>query len=265
MLIAVAGATGTLGRHVAAELAARGNDVRALSRRPPPTAQAGQRHVAVDLRTGAGLDAALDGVEVVVDAANRAGTGRQAAPVLVDGTRRLLEAEARAGVGHHVEISIVGVERTPFSYHRVKLAQERIVEQGPVAWSIVRATQFHELLDWGFGLLARVGLVPANAFALAPVDARVAASVLADAAEAAPGGHLAPVAGPQVASLRDLAREWARARGSRPLGLPLPLRPGGRRALAAGALVPGPEAETGGPTFAQWLRDRAPAAAAVAS
>jgi uncharacterized protein YbjT (DUF2867 family) len=252
-----------LGRPVVAELVRRGHDVRVLTRNPPRRPQPGSTHHAVDLVSGVGLRDALAGVDAVVEATNTPGSGRKATPVLVGGTRRLLETEALEGVGHHVAISIVGVDAVPLSYYRAKLAQERLVEQGAVAWSIVRATQFHELLDWIFTTTARARIVPAMGFPLAPVDPRVVASALADAAEAGPGGRLAPVRGPQAAPLRELAHDWARARDRRVLALALPLAPRMKRALAGGALVPGDEAVTGGPSFAEWLhlRDPEPAAA----
>jgi uncharacterized protein YbjT (DUF2867 family) len=127
----------------------------------------------------------------------------------------------------------------------------------------VRATQFHALLDWVFTATARFGLVPGSRFAVAPVDPRFVASVLVDAAEAGPGGRLAPVAGPQAAPLRELAHDWAQVSETRlrPIALPLPRR--NRRALMAGALVPGDDAVAGGPRFADWLR--APDAELVAA
>jgi uncharacterized protein YbjT (DUF2867 family) len=254
MDIAVAGGTGMLGGQVVAELARRGHDVRVLSRRPPDTPVPGTTHHAVDLVSGDGLRDALAGADAVIEAANTPGTGRKATPVLVEGTRRLLAAEALEAVGHHVAISIVGIDAVSFSYYDAKRAQERLVEQAPVGWSIVRATQFHALLDWLFTATARARFVPGNRFALAPVDPRFVAGVLADAAESGPGGRLAPVAGPQAAPLRELARDWAQARGRRvrPIALPLPRR--NRHALMAGALVPGDDAVTGGPSFGDWLR-----------
>jgi uncharacterized protein YbjT (DUF2867 family) len=254
MDIAVVGGTGMLGTQVVAELARRGHDVRVLSRRAPGAPVPGTVHHAVDLVGGEGLRDALAGADAVIEAANAPGTGRKATPVLVDGTRRLLAAESREQVGHHVAISIVGIDEVAFSYYEAKLAQERLVEQGPVAWSIVRATQFHGLLDWIFTWTARAGLVPANRFAVAPVDPRFVAGVLADAAEAGPGGRLPAVRGPQAPPLRELARIWARARGRRVRPVALPLAPRHRRALTAGALVPGDDAITGGPSFDKWLR-----------
>jgi uncharacterized protein YbjT (DUF2867 family) len=264
MDIAVPGGTGMLGRTIVEELVRRGHDVRVLSRHAPARPRTETEHHAVDLASGAGLDAALAGADAVIEAANTVGSGRKAAPVLLGGTQRLLAAEAAAGVGHHVAISIVGADAVPaLSYYAVKVAQERLVEAGPVPWSIVRATQFHGMLDWLFTATARAGIVPAYGFAVAPVDPRVVARALVDAVEAGPRGRLGDVAGPQCAPLGALARDWARARGRRVLPVALPLPRGPRRALRDGALVPGDEAIRGGPSFGAWLR--AGDAAAVAA
>jgi uncharacterized protein YbjT (DUF2867 family) len=251
--VAVAGGTGLLGAPLARELAARGHAVRVLSRHAPARLPAGAEHHAIDLVSGAGLGDALAGAEVVVNASNRGPTGRRAAPVIVAGAQRLLAAAARAGAAHHVGISIVGIDAVPISYYRAKLAQEAAVERGPVPWSIVRATQFHEVLDRGLRITARAGLVPGLRFPLAPVDPRFVARVLADAAERGPGGRLAPVCGPQSAPLSELARDWTRVCGRHALAVTPPLPRRARRALEAGALVPGPEAVRGGPSFGDWL------------
>src|SRR5215831_7631918 len=86
-----------------------------------------------------GLATALAGCDAVVDASNS--SSRKPAGILVDGSRRLLEAEAAAGVKHHVCVSIVGCDQVSMSYFRVKAEQERVVGQGTVPWSIVRSTQ----------------------------------------------------------------------------------------------------------------------------
>ncbi|MGD0557793.1 MAG: NAD(P)H-binding protein [Streptosporangiaceae bacterium] len=121
MRIAIAGGTGTLGRHVVDELRERGHDVRALSRR--------SLDFPVDLTTGAGLAEALEGCEVVVDAAN-ASSGKRSSATLVAGSRRLLAAEQKAGVKHHVCVSIVGCDKVPMGYYAVKVQQERVVAGG---------------------------------------------------------------------------------------------------------------------------------------
>ncbi len=244
-----------LGRAVVAQLAERRHDVRVLSRSAPAPAALGASHHRVDVVTGDGLRDALGCVDAVVDATNTAGSGRKAAPVLVDGCRHLLDAEAAEGVEHHLAISIVGIDAVPFSYYRTKLAQEAVVEQGPVAWSLVRATQFHQLLDLVFTTTAPAWILPAMSFPLAPVDPRFLAQVLADGVEAGARGRLPAVAGPTAQPLDELARAWGQARARRTLRVKLPLKGAVRRALAAGALVPDDEAVRGGPGFEAWLRE----------
>ncbi|MEA2291468.1 MAG: hypothetical protein QOF17_488 [Solirubrobacteraceae bacterium] len=243
MQVAVTGGTGTLGRQVVAVLERRGHAVRALSRSAP-------RH-RVDLRTGAGLAAALDGVEAVVDAANGR-PGRDARDVLLGGTGRLLAAEAAAGVGHHVGVSIVGADRVPFGYYEVKTAQEDLVRSGAVPWTIVRSTQFHGLLASVFASTARAHVLPGPGFPLQPVDPREVAVVVADALEAGPSGATIEFAGPERRSVRELAGTWRLATGRRAVVVPLPVPGAAGRALRAGALTSA-GARTGRTTFGSWL------------
>lgn len=252
MRTAVTGGTGSIGRLVVEELVRRGDDVRMLSRSAPTTPVPGATHHAVDLRSGDGLRDALDGVDVVVDAAN----GRKApAELLVEGTRRVGRAAADSGVSHHVVISIVGCDLVPMEYYVAKVAQERAVAEGPVPWSVLRATQFHTLLDGALAAAARAGIRPRVAVPLHLVDPQVAADRLADAAHADPAGRLPDLGGPRRQSAAELADVWARVtgRGRIPLRVPLPGRLG--RALRAGALC---AAEDGadGPDFGAWLRAR---------
>lgn len=257
MDVAVIGGTGVLGRLVAAQLAARGDAVRLVSRTAPaagsPAAAlvaAGAQHRAADLRSGEGLAAALAGVDAVVDASNDARAARQ---TLVEGGRRLLAAEAAAGVGHHVAISIVGCDRTPLGYYRAKTEQEQVVASGPVAWSLLRATQFHQLVDGLFAGAARAWLLPVSGARVQPIDPAVVAVRLADAAHAGPGGRLPDLGGPRVQTLAELAAAWrAGHAGRRLLRLPLPLPPRLGRALRDGALTT-PDGAADGPDFAQWL------------
>lgn len=248
MKIAVVGGTGTLGSVLTGELAGSGHDVLALSRNPralPP----GAEHRSIDLTGGAGLDGALAGVEVVVDASNSG--PRNAAPVLVEGTGRLLRASAAAGVRHYVGISIVGCDRVPTAYYDVKVEQEKTIAAGQVPWSLLRATQFHTLIAWTFGRIGRLGVVPSGDARLQPVDVGVVAARMAVVAVAEPAGRLGDVAGPEVLTLSELAQAWRRA-GHRtiPLRIPLPRRIG--RPLREGALTD-PGAAAGGATFAEWL------------
>jgi uncharacterized protein YbjT (DUF2867 family) len=186
----------------------------------------------------------------VVDASN---AQRQARQVLVEGSARLLAAEQQAGVGHHVCISIVGCDQVPISYYRVKVDQERAVEQGPVPWTIVRATQFHELVASVLGRAARYRVLPAPSMPLQPVAASEVARVLADAAESDPSGGRIRVVGPQVRSVRELARTWLSATGRSAVLLPVPLPGSLGRALRTGALTTPNADVTGAITFARWL------------
>jgi uncharacterized protein YbjT (DUF2867 family) len=243
MRIAIVGGTGTLGKHIVSSLAQRGHEVRVLSRSSPD--------FQVDLVSGSGLDIALDGCAAVVDASN-ASSPKRAAQVLVSGTRRLLTAEERAGVSHHVCISIVGCEQVPMGYYRVKTEQEHAVERGPVPFSIVRATQFHELASAAFGAAGRYRVLPVPRMRLQTVAAAEVASAVAGVAEGEPLGRI-QVAGPQITTARDLARTWQEVTGRTALMLPLPVPGTIGRALRSGALTADHADVLGTITFADWL------------
>ena len=240
------GGTGTIGRRVAAALDREGHEVRAPSRRSAA--------YPVDLTTGAGLDAALEGCEVVVDASN----GPPMPPaksraVLVEGSRRLLAAEQRAGVRHHVCVSIVGIEHVPLGYYRVKVAQERVVEDGAVPWTIVRSTQFHDLLAGLLAALGRIRVTPAAAARFQPVDVEEAAAAVAGVAVGEPQSGRVNVAGPEVHDLRTLGRLWREATGGRTIDIPIPLPGKLGQALRAGQLTCARPDVRGERTFAAWL------------
>jgi uncharacterized protein YbjT (DUF2867 family) len=248
--IAVAGGTGTLGRHVTKELRSRGHDVRVLSRRSPD--------YPVDLTTGDGLAVAVAGCDVVVDVSNDA--SKRAAHTLVDGSCRLLAAGQAAGVDHHVAVSIVGCDRVPVGYFRVKLEQERVVERGPVPWSLVRATQFHELVAATLAPAARWRVLPVPRAALQPVASAEVARAVADVAAGAPRLGRFEVAGPEVADARELARSWRSVTGRRALLIPVRLPGRLGRALRAGALTAERPDVSGTTSFAVWLEARREAA-----
>jgi uncharacterized protein YbjT (DUF2867 family) len=252
MRVAVAGGTGVLGKALVAELVARGDEVLALSRTAPKKLPEGVMHHSIDLTSGEGLAEALSGVEVVVDASNS--NPRNAGPVLVDGTERLLAAGVLAGVRHHVGISIVGCDRVPTSYYKVKVEQEGAIAAGDVPWSLLRATQFHSLLAWAFGQAGKARLMPTGSARLQPIEPTVVATRLADVAHAEPAGRLDDVAGPEVRTLTELARAWRRADGRAMLPLPIPMIGKVGRPLREGALC-NPEATAGGKTFEQWLEN----------
>ena len=243
MRIAIAGGTGTLGRLVAGELGWRGHEVRVLSR--------GAAEYRVDLSTGEGLGPALVGCDAVVDAANN--SSKHAAEILVEGSRRLLAAERAAGVGHHVCVSVVGCEQVPMSYFRVKAEQERVTEEGPVPWSLVRATQFHEYVLATLTAGARWGVLPVPRARLQTIACAEVARVVADVAENVPRKERIEVAGPEVADARDVARTWRSVTGRRVALVPVALPGKLGRALRAGVLTTGRPDVRGSVTFADWL------------
>jgi uncharacterized protein YbjT (DUF2867 family) len=248
MDIAVIGGKGRLGGSIVAELRHRGLSPRVLSRSSP--------EYPVDLTTGAGLEAALAGADVVVNAANSAPTA-DGHDLFVQGTERLLAAEARARVQHHVEIAIVGAERVPLKYYKAKVEQEKLVRGGAVPWTIVRATQFHEFLAWGFDTAAGKHVLPGGRVPIQPVAVDELAAVIADVATREPQRRVIAVAGPQVEALGDLAAEWRSASGRHAVRVPLPGVTRVTRALRSGGLVTDtPDVRTA-TTFATWLKTHA--------
>lgn len=234
MRVAVVGATGTAGAPTVAALEQAGHEVRSLSRSSPDHP--------VDLRTGRGLDEALAGCDAVIDASNAGPKTEDARALLVDGNRRLLQAEERVGVRHHVCLSIVGIDDFPLGYYRVKVEQEGVVKNAPVPWSIVRATQFHGFVAFNFATMARFGLLPRIGAPLQPVDVGEVATVLAELAGGPATGATATVAGPEARPIGELARTWKESTGSRAVLAPIPLAGGIGRALKAGALTdPAPD------------------------
>ncbi|MFI9486128.1 SDR family oxidoreductase [Promicromonospora sp. NPDC052451] len=245
MRIAVAGGTGVAGRLVVDELRTRGHVPVVLSR--------GQ---GVDLLTGAGVDRALEGAEAVIDVSNVITMRKAVAVGFFDRAgRHLLDAARRAGVGHLVTLSIVGVDRVRNPYYDGKLRQEEIVRDGSVPWTILRATQFHEFAGQMLGSVAGpVAVVPTAR--VQPVAVREVAQALADLV-VEPARAMAPeFAGPQVESLADMARRlMAAGRARRRPVLPVYL-PGG---MSRGGLLPTGQGPRGTQTFAEWLGQQTPA------
>ncbi len=247
MRIAIVGGTGTLGRYITAQLAERGHEVRVLSR--------SSAQYPVDLVSGQGLSAALAGCAVVVDASN-ASAPRRAALVLVEGSRQLLTASQRAGVTHHVAISIIGCDLVPMGYYRVKTEQEQVVSRGPLPWSIVAATQFHELAAMALAAAAKWRVLPIPAMPIQTIAAAEVARAVADVAEGEPRQQRIQVAGPQIMTAAQLAGTWRSITGRHALSVPVPVPGKLGQALRAGALTTQHADVVGVQTFAEWLSAR---------
>ncbi|MFI0965508.1 SDR family oxidoreductase [Streptomyces sp. NPDC021080] len=242
--ILVTGGTGTLGRLVTERLRANGHEVRVLSRHAQP--------YAVDLREGGdGLEAAVTGVDAIVHCATSPRGGDEEAAA------QLIAAARRAAVPHLLYISIVGVDAVPFGYYKAKRAVEKQVEESGLGWTVLRATQFHDLVAQVLGGLARlpVLLLPAGVRDQ-PIEAAEVAERLASLAAGAPAGRVEDMGGPEVRTFRSLAEDYLRATGKRRPLLDVRLAGKAYRAFRDGHhLTPGHAVGKG--TFEDFLKTRA--------
>jgi uncharacterized protein YbjT (DUF2867 family) len=244
--IAVAGATGRVGRHVVDALEEAGHEVVPMSRAS-----------GVDVVTREGLDAALEGVEAIVDAATQPSPDELAATeFFVAATRNLQYAGSRAGVRRLVVTSIIGADRFGGGYGAAKVVHERAALEGPIPVHVLRAAQFHEfveqLVQWGTqGDVVRVPVMRTQL-----VAARAAGEALAALATgpAFMAGAVTEIAGPREERFAEIAKLFiARHR----LGLRVeeasdPADPMSQ-VFQNGGLLPGPYATLAGPTFEDWL------------
>jgi uncharacterized protein YbjT (DUF2867 family) len=235
-LVVVTGGTGVLGTHAVRVLGERGHEVRVVARR-----------TGVDLTAPRDVDASLTGADLVLHAASdtrRIGASdpRQ--------TRTLLAACGQ--VRHLLYVSIVGIDAIPYRYYRRKLECERIIEQSSVPHTILRATQFHELIDWVLTTLGRWPLAPLPLSAKGqPVGAADVAARCAELLEAEPLGRAPDFGGPEVLTLRQVIELWP----GRIRALPLPTIGRVLRGFRAG-LNTTPDHADGIQTWAQYVAAR---------
>ena len=243
--IAVAGATGRVGRHVVEILESEGHEVVRMS-----------RATGVDVVTGEGLDEALVGVEVVVDAATGPSPDQeQATAFFTASARNLQEAGRRAGVQRIVVVSIIGIDKYSGGYQAAKVTQEHAMLSGPVPVRILRAAQFHEfveeLMQWS--RQGDVCYLPHMRTQL--VAARTVAQELAVLAAGSNGQVVSEIAGPREEDLVDIARLLASRRGDavRVEGASGDPSDPDHGLFENGANLPNPGAKLAGPTFEEWL------------
>jgi uncharacterized protein YbjT (DUF2867 family) len=243
MRIAVAGATGNIGARTVTALEQAGHEAVRIS-----------RSLGVDLITGDGLDAALTGVDAVVDATSYEAADRDdAVAYFGTTTRNLLAAEERAGVRHHVLLSIVGVDRIEGNAHYAgKREQERLVTEGPVPWTIVRVTQFHDFAATVTSWTEQDGVATIAPLLVQPIAPADVAAILAEIAADTPQGRYRDVAGPEPHDLVDMARRTNDARGHAVKLVPTWSSLLGPEA-AGDVLLPGENARIAPTTFDEWL------------
>ncbi|MEV8371702.1 NAD(P)H-binding protein [Kribbella sp. NPDC056861] len=240
--ILVTGGTGTLGRPTVAQLRAAGHDVRVLSRRRGPGLTTG------DLTKGTGLREAVSGVDTVLHLATSLGRAD------VTQTQHLIDSLRPSGVEHLILISIVGIDRIPLPYYRHKLESERLVTNSSIPYSVLRATQFHNLVDQVLTAQRFLPLLLAPAVRLQPIAVDEVASRLTELAAAPPAGRVEDIGGPEQQSVPDLARLWRQAAGSRRPVVPLRLPGKAFRAYADGAALTS-GAAYGQKTFTEYLAE----------
>lgn len=221
--ILVTGGTGRLGRPTVTKLRAAGHDVRVLSRRSGPGL------TTADLTTGEGLRPALNGVDTVLHLATSQGRGD------VDQTRKLVETVRSSGVEHLILMSIVGIDRIPLGYYRDKVDSEQLVAESSIPYSVLRATQFHDLVDQVLSAQRFLPVLLAPSVPLQPIAVEDVATRLAELAAGPPAGRVPDIGGPEQRPLPDLARRWRRAARSRRPVLPIRLPGKVFRAFGSGA------------------------------
>ena len=255
MNVLVTGGTGTLGRHVVTLLRGSGHRARLLSRNPQGHVDAVQG----DLATGAGLVKAVAGMDAIIHAASAAAQPSRLRTTDVLGTRRLLAMAREEGIRHLVYISIVGMEGIAYPYYKTKLATEAVVQENIVPWSILRATQFHTLMETFLGAFSALPLVATVPFKwqFQPVDPREVAARLVEVVTHEPAGLLPDFGGPEARGFKSLAESWLKARklSKRLINLPLPFK--FSRQFAEGRLLC-PGHKDGKITFEQYLEEKYP-------
>ncbi len=249
MKIVVIGGTGLIGSKLVADAAAEGHEV------VPASPETG-----VDTLTGEGLDDALAGADVVVDVSNSPSFEDAAVLEFFEtSTRSLLDAEAEAGVGHHVALSVVGTERlTDSGYMRAKLAQEKLIKGSSIPYSIVHATQFFEFATRIADGASDGETVRVPPVLIQPMAAEDVAAAVCRVALAAPLNGIVEVGGPEPLRFEDFIRERLRAAGDQRVVVADPeARYFGAR-LSEHSLVPGDGAHLAPTRFDDWIRQQTP-------
>ena len=242
--IVVIGGSGLIGTKLVSKLRALGHEVNAAS----PSS-------GVNAVTGEGLADALAGADIVVDVANSPSFEDKAVLEFFEKSgRNLLAAEAAAGVGHHVALSVVGTDRVPESgYLRAKMAQERLIKESKVPYTILRSTQFFEFVGGIVKSGSEGDVVRLSPALFQPIASDDVVANLAELTLASPLNGIVEVAGPEKISLDDLVRRFLKAkRDPREVIADVHARYFGAE-LNDQSLTPGKDARIGQTRFADWL------------
>jgi uncharacterized protein YbjT (DUF2867 family) len=243
----VTGATGTLGRKVVGAATAAGHHVRAMSRRTH-VGYTGVHWSQGDLLNNTGVDAAVDRVDVVVHCATQS-TGDKD----FRSAENLITAARAAGVPHIIYVSIVGIDRIPLPYYKTKLRVEQALEASGVGHSVMRATQFHDLVKTSFTVQRFAPLLGTlKGVRFQPIDTRDVAARLVELIDCEPAGRVADIGGPTVQTHAELARMYLAAVGGRRPVVEIPLPGRTAAGFRAGANLT-PDNPVGTVDFAAYL------------
>ncbi len=245
MKIVVIGGTGLIGSKTVPILRQGGHEVVASSRKS-----------GINSITGEGLKEAMTGAQVVVDLSNSPSFEDKAVLDFFETSgRNLFAAESAAGVGHHVALSIVGIDRAPDNgYFRAKVAQEKLIESSGIPNTIIRSTQFFEFLGGIAASSANGNVVRLSPGLFQPIAADDVAVIVADVALAAPRNGIVDIAGPERAPFDEIVARYLKAAGDprEVVSDPEALYFGGW--VEERSLVPLGEARLGRIGFDEWLR-----------
>jgi uncharacterized protein YbjT (DUF2867 family) len=232
--VLVTGATGTLGHRLVGEATEAGHKVRALSRKPH-VGYTGVHWAQGDLLSGEGIDAALDGIDTVIHCATQSTRGKD-----VVSATNLISAARRAATTNIVYVSIVGIERISLPYYKTKLRVEDTITTSGLGHTIIRVTQFHELVEKMFSIQRfSPALLAIKGARFQPIDTRDVATHLVSLIDKGPAGRVDDIGGPAVHRHDELGHMYLSARDSRRRVLALPIPGGIVAGLKSGAnLVP---------------------------
>jgi uncharacterized protein YbjT (DUF2867 family) len=244
MKIVVIGGTGLIGSNVVNILREHGHE-----------AIPGSPRLGINSITGEGLAEAMEGTSVVVDVSNSPSFEPAAVLEFFEtSTRNLLAAELAAGVGHHVALSIVGIDRSPDSgYFKAKIAQENLIEAGPIPFSIVRATQFMEFVDAIADAATTGDEVHMPPVAFQPIAAADVSRAVAKVAAYAPLNGRMEIAGPDRLRFDDVIRRRLESRNDPRHVVIDPNAAYFGSAPGEQSLVPLDEAQLGAIRYEDWL------------
>jgi len=245
MKLAVIGGTGLIGSQVVRKLNEAGHEA-------IPASQS----TGVDLISGQGLDSALEGTDVVIDASNSPTFDEASLDFFRASMSNLLAAGERAGVRHQVVLSIVGVDQVPqLDYYRAKTLQENLLRHGPTPYSILRATQFFEFVDAVLSWTSDGDTVRLPSTPLQPIAAAEVVDALVEVSIGTPLGGIRDIAGPEVFPLDELGRITLAAQGDART-VTLDENAGLFGAVTGDVLTAGSDARLAPTHYRDWLQQR---------